>query len=618
MQPSRRRSLLGAGLASAATIGLADRGAADPVLLRPASALPGPHPFRAAEFNTVGVFDADWLEDARYQRLLDTMEASPGAFGGVRFFGALNAGSREDDFPTASGGTWLRAGGAPDFTTTLRILEGLVRRGLVPFVALTFFPPAVSPDPIAPPPSLDRWERLVRAFIEAARARFGTAELSRWWLETWNEPNMPQFWRGDFGRYLDLYRATARAVGPGLRLGGPAIAWLPDGSGPRLMERFLRMLAEEPGLPCDFLSFHRKGVWEEGEGEPQVSRLVGAAEATAELALRLVPERCARGLAIVNNEADMRVGFQQPYAPRMSERFPSWLAATATAHARLSARYASRGLRFVAAADNANQHLVREPFDGRRALMTPMAAGRPDDLIKLPVFGFYEMLRLLGGGLCTAEVLEGGLFQLVTADPGRIGAMLTHHPADPAAATGPVMLDWTLTDIPWSRVNLVIFRIDGALSNAFAAAGRRMPSPAIGLDAAASLRNDAELALAMPPRHGIEVTGGRLALPLRLDSFATVLVSVTPFQPTPPVAPEWVAATLSGGNAVLRWRGGGGPDLLGYELTRLDTPRPAPFPLRGEMWVDTAPGPSPRYAVRAVSMSGLRSSAVPGPDLRPG
>jgi xylan 1,4-beta-xylosidase len=616
MQPPGRRTLLGTCLASAAGTGLPRRGAAEPVLRLTATARPGGLPFRAAEFNTVGVFDADWLADARYGRMLDTMAASPGAFGGVRFFGALNAGSREHDFPTASGGTWLRAEEAPDFTTTLGILDGLVRRGLTPFVALTFFPPAVSPDPIAPPARLDGWERLVRAFLDAATARFGAAELSRWWLEAWNEPNMPQFWRGGFDRYLDLYRATARAVGPGLRLGGPAIAWLPDGSGPRLMERFLRLLAEDPGLPCDFLSFHRKGAWEEAEGEPRVSRLVEAAEATAELALRLVPERCARGLAIVNNEADMRVGFQHPYAPRMSERFPSWLAATAAAHVRLSARYAPRGLRFVAAADNANQHLVREPFDGRRALMTPTAADRSEDLVKLPVFGFYEMLRLLGDGLCAAEAPEGGVFQLVTADAGRIGALLTHHPA---GAQDPVALDWVLTDIPWDRVNLVVFRIDGTLSNAFAASGRRMPSPAIGPAEAGWLRQAAELALAAPPRHGIAVTGGRLALPLRLDPFATVLVSVTPVRETPPAPPQWAGASLSGGNAVLTWTGEAGPDLLGYELVRLDPPRPAaPVPLRGTMWVDTAAGPSARYEIRAVSMSGLRSAAAASPPLRPG
>ncbi len=619
MRSPRRRTLLGTCLASTAAAGLPGRGAAQAVVRVTAAVPPDALPFRVADFNTVGVFDADWLVDQRYGRLLDTMAASPGAFGGVRFFGALNAGSREDDFPTASGGTWLRAAEPPDFSAALRILDGLVGRGLVPFVALTFFPPAVSPDPIAPPARLDGWERLVRAFLEAATARFGAAELSRWWLEAWNEPNMPQFWRGSFDAYLELYRATARAVraaGGDLRLGGPAIAWLPDGSGPRLMEHFLRFLAAEPDLPCRFLSFHRKGVWEEAEGEPQVARLVEAAEATAELALRLVPERCARGLAVVNNEADMRVGFQHPYAPRLTERFPSWLAATATAHARLSAGYGRRGLRFVAAADNANQHLVREPFDGRRALMTPTRADRLADLVKLPVFGFYEMLRLLGDGPCAAEVLEGGLFQLVTTGAGRVAAMLTHHPA---TAAGPIALDWVVAGIPWPRANLALFRIDGVLSNAFAASGGRMPSAPIGPEAAAGLRQAAELTLAEAPRHGIDVAGGRLSLPLRLGPFATVLALVTPFDPAPPPAPRWAEALLADGDAVLRWTGEGGAELLGYELTRLDVPgRVAPMPLRGEMWVDTAPGPAARYALRAVSTSGMRSAAVPAPALRPG
>jgi hypothetical protein len=93
-----------------------------------------------------------------------------------------------------------------------------------------------------------------------------------------------------------------------------------------------------------------QGVWVEQEGEPRMARLVEAAETTVALALRLVPGRCARGLVIVNNEADMRVGFQHPYAPRMSERHAAWLAALVTTHAALDARHAARGLRFIAAA----------------------------------------------------------------------------------------------------------------------------------------------------------------------------------------------------------------------------------------------------------------------------
>jgi xylan 1,4-beta-xylosidase len=614
MRRLQRRSLLGLGMIIGAT---ARADASAPRLAAGASARPGGLAFRTGDFDMVGVFDADWLTDARYRRLLDMMAASPRAFGGLRFFGALNAGTREDDFPTASGGTWQDPAAVPEFGTSLAALEQLVSRGLTPFVALTFFPPAVSPDPITPPPDWHRWESLVRGFLDAAAARFGATTLSRWWFEVWNEPNMPQFWRGSFDSYLDLYRATARAVrasGHELRLGGPTIAWLPDGSGPPLMQRFLALLAAEPDLPCDFLSFHRKGAWDEGEGAPRLERLTEAAEATAALALRLIPDRCARGLSIINNEADMRVGFQQPYAPRLSEQFPAWLAALATTHAGLSARHEARGLRFLAAADNANQHLVRQPFDGRRALATPTAADLPDDLIRLPVFGFYEMLGLLGSRLCSAEAVGQGAFQLVTADEGRIGALLTLYPE--AAGAPSILMDWALRDIPWPRVNLAVFRIDETHSNAFAAAGRPMPSPPIGPELAASLRHAAELALAAPIRRNMPVRDGRVAMPLRLDAFSTVLVWITPFRGAPPAAPRWIEAALQSGNAILRWTPNSEPGFLGYEVLR-GGQSIAPRPLRAAAWVDTAPaGPDLRYAVRAVSASGVRSALVPAPPLR--
>jgi xylan 1,4-beta-xylosidase len=611
----RRRGLVVLGAA-----GLRPR----PALAQPArlsvegSARPAGLPFRTASFDMVGVFDADWLLDARYARMLDAMAASRGAFGAVRVFGILNAGSRERDFPTASGGTWTDPLRPPEFTLALEILQALVSRGLVPFLPLTFFPPAVSPGPITPPADLRPWQRLVRGFVEAASDRFGAAEVARWWFEAWNEPNMPQFWGGTWEEYLGLYRATAealRGLSPAPRLGGPALAWMPPTEGPALMERFLRVLRDEPDLPCDFLSFHRKGVWVEQEGEPRMARLVEAAETTVALALRLVPGRCARGLVIVNNEADMRVGFQHPYAPRMSERHAAWLAALVTTHAALDARHAARGLRFIAAADNANQHLMEQPFDGRRTLMTPTAAERPDDLVKLPVFAFYEMLRMLGDGLCHAEAAPDGLHRLVTADPHRIGALLAYHPDGAAPA---VELDWTLRDIPWPRVNLALFRIDGRLSNAFAANGARMPSPPLRPAEARRLRHAAELAEAAPIRRDLVIEGGTLRLPLRIEPFATVLAWITPSGGTAPAAPRWLEASSQDGNAVLRWTPNGEPDFHGYELLRDGVTGPvAPVPLRAALWVDTAPpaGTALRYAVRAVSASGLRSALVRAPEL---
>ena len=191
------------------------------------SARPGA-PFRVDAFNIAGVFDADWLLERRYTRLLDTMAASPGAFGTVRFFGALNAGEREDVFPTSSGRTWPDPAAPMDFSPSFAALDALVSRGITPFVGLTFFPRAVSPGPVTPPPDgYGAWRRLVRGFLDATVARYRAEAVSRWWFEGWNEPNMPPFWGGSFDQYLDLYRATSEAVlasGHAIRLGGPVLA----------------------------------------------------------------------------------------------------------------------------------------------------------------------------------------------------------------------------------------------------------------------------------------------------------------------------------------------------------------------------------------------------------
>ena len=160
------------------------------------------------------------------------------------------------------------------------------------------------------------------------------------------------------------------------------------------MEAFLRFLADEPGMQCTFISYHRKGAWFLDQDAPWLGGLQAAAQEIAEAVLRLAPER-ARGLELINNEADMKVGFDVPFEPRMTERFPAWLAASLIVHENLSEKYAAQGMQFIAASDNANQHLIRTPFDGRRSVMT-RASAAPDDLLKLPVYAFYELLRLLG------------------------------------------------------------------------------------------------------------------------------------------------------------------------------------------------------------------------------
>ncbi|HJS86438.1 MAG TPA: hypothetical protein VJ779_13355 [Acetobacteraceae bacterium] len=592
----------------------------------PASAplgAPAPPPFQAAAFSTVGVFDIDWLLDARFTRLLDNMAASPGAFGGARFFGALNSGEKENVFPKSSGDVWHRPNEPIDFSTTLRALAELTSRGLVPFVGLNFFPAAVSPSPIQPPPSFENWQRLVEAFLDRIVGRFGAAEVGRWWFEVWNEPNMPPFWSGNFEQYLALYRATSEAVlrsGHAVRLGGPAVAYMPE-EGARLIESFLAFLRREPAVKCDFISLHRKGIWVSRETQPELQRSIAAAWETARAAMRLDPGRF-RGMWIINNEADMKVGFDTPYEPRMTEQFPSWLAAQAIAYDQLSVAHASSGLRFAAFSDNANQQLIRAPFDGRRSIMTRLNG--PDNLAKVPAYNFYELLRLLGNQRATLTTPDlvypnSDLYYLATATADAVAALFTVYPADGEAGPGERQIEYLLRDMPWERVNIVEFQIGKILSNAFTAAGRTMPARDIDADAARRIRHAQELAVAAPIQSGVMLRGSELRRELALPDFTTVLLWITPFSPAVPEQPRWLQASVEQANVVLRWTPTREPWFYTYELVRSSSgsgESVTPVPLRASMWIDTPPPGEHIYAVRAVSASGVRSGSAISPPVR--
>ena len=582
-------------------------------------------PVRPAEFGMVGVFDIDWLPEPRFTRLLDTMAASPGAFRAVRFFGALSSGSHERTLPRDSGIVWPGPDAPMDFSRTFDALEQLTARGLTPFVVLSFFPRAVSPSPVVPPGSFDTWQHLVRGFLNAlvADPRFGQAAIREWWFEVWNEPNLAWFWEGSFARYLDFYRATAEAVvasGHDVRLGGPTLAYLGadagESIGPPLMERFLRFLSAEPSVKCDFISLHAKGSW--GDDEPDLRRTLGAVEQTAAMALRIDPQRF-RGMPIINNEADMKVGFDIPFEPRMTEQFPAWLAAVMVASDGLSARFANAGFRFHAASDNANQHLIQAPFDGRRSLMTPISAS-DTDLVKVPVFNFYETVRLLGDRRGT--VVRGGehcfpntdLFHLSTIAESHIASLLCVYPRAPDEPPRSWEVRYTLTDLPWPVVNVARFQIDRTHANAYTAAGRAL-SASIPSTSVRAIRQAQELAEAAPIRRRIPLSDGAFNEIARIDPFTVTVYWITPAIPDAPAAPTWIQATAEGENVILRWQPNREPFFYTYEVYRMRddqiAERISPLPLRSAIWVDTAPGGgSHTYSVCAVSASGVESALI--------
>ncbi|MFC4018410.1 xylan 1,4-beta-xylosidase [Micromonospora sp. GCM10011542] len=163
-------------------------------------------------------------------------------------------------------GVYREVDGRPlhDFTGIDAVLDALAPTGLRPVLELSFTPRALARDPSrvvtaagvsSPPRDWDRWAALVGNLIRHLRARVGDAELRRWAVEVWNEPDLECFWTGSREDYLRMYDVTARAVReacPGLPIGGPATA------ATKWIEPFLDHI-DASGAPLDFLSTHVYG-----------------------------------------------------------------------------------------------------------------------------------------------------------------------------------------------------------------------------------------------------------------------------------------------------------------------------------------------------------------------
>ena len=150
-----------------------------------------------------------------------------------------------------------------NFSYVDQIYDGLLQNGVRPFVELSFMPHKLAAKeivhpfwygPIVAPAKSDRkWADLISHLAQHLIERYGIDEVSQWYFEVWNEPNI-DFWAGDPKEqtYYQLYDVAARAlkaVSPKLRVGGPATAqaaWV---------DRFIRHCFENR-IPVDFVSTH--------------------------------------------------------------------------------------------------------------------------------------------------------------------------------------------------------------------------------------------------------------------------------------------------------------------------------------------------------------------------
>jgi xylan 1,4-beta-xylosidase len=153
-----------------------------------------------------------------------------------------------------------------NFSYVDQIYDGLLAKGVRPLVELSFMPRQLAREDIrqsfwyrpvvSPPKDYGRWDAMISAFARHLVERYGIDEVSQWYFEVWNEPNL-DFWGGEprQSTYWTLYDHTARAlkaVDARLRVGGPATAqaaWVPA---------FIEH-TEQEHVPVDFVSTHVYG-----------------------------------------------------------------------------------------------------------------------------------------------------------------------------------------------------------------------------------------------------------------------------------------------------------------------------------------------------------------------
>jgi xylan 1,4-beta-xylosidase len=280
-----------------------------------------------------------------------------------------------------------------NFTYVDQIYDGLLDRGVRPFVEISFMPYKLASNPkaihpfwyrqnVSPPKDYAKWDELMRAFAQHLIDRYGIDEVAQWYFEVWNEPNI-DFWAGSpkQSTYFELYDHTARAlkaVSPRLRVGGPATAaahWVPE---------FLNHTSEQH-VPVDFVSTH-------GYADDSVEDMFGTHE--------VIPmrDRVCRAIAKVHGEIERSA---YPTLPLM------WTEWNVPSYGDLNARdnwYVGPALARDISQCDGNVTMMsfwtfddvfeeggpkRTPFDGGFGLIAP-------GMIKKPSFYDFALLHKLG------------------------------------------------------------------------------------------------------------------------------------------------------------------------------------------------------------------------------
>jgi xylan 1,4-beta-xylosidase len=392
-----------------------------------------------------------------------------------------------------------------DWTVVDRIFDTYLERGVKPYAQIGFMPKALSthPEPYQhewrpgfpyndiytgwayPPKDYAKWGELVYQWVKHCVARYGAAEVEKWYWEVWNESNIANgYWRGtpeEFYKLHDYAVDAVRRALPTARVGGMDAA----GDGGKFMQDFLEHCLHgknyatgQTGTPLDFLSFHAKGSPSFVDGHVRTG--ISAQLRTIDTAFRRFasfPELKDKPIVIGESDPDGCAACQGPQLGyRNGTMYSSY---TAAVFARKHLLAEKHGVNLEGAVTWAFEFEDQPYFAGFRVMAS--------NGIVLPVFNTFRMMAKMGGRRIEAQSTgDVGVEQIIRsgvrgaqADVAALAsldaakhqlAVLVWHYHDDDVPGPDAAVDLALAGLPADvrSAHLTHYRIDGSHSNAYA------------------------------------------------------------------------------------------------------------------------------------------------------
>lgn len=384
-----------------------------------------------------------------------------------------------------------------------------------------------------PPKDYARWGELARAVTAHLAERYGKTEVSQWYFEVWNEPDI-DYWHAAPEEYWKLYDyavAGVRTALPSAKVGGPASTGPGNPKAYSFLQNFLehvnsgRSAADGESIPLDFISFHCKGSPRIDTGKVTMGirnelhdadrgfALIASYPRFKKLPIILSeadPEGCAACSAKMNPANNYRNGTLYP-------------AYTAAAFKALFELRDLNAVNLLAMLSWSFEFEDKDYFEGFRSLTT--------NGIDKPVLNVFRMFGLMRGN--RAGTISSGSVPLDTLVSAGVrqkpdvdafatygdheAAVLVWNYHDVEGAAEPAAVTVAITGIPAGvrRILLEHYRIDDTHSNAYTA-WLAMGSPQHPTASEyASLKTAGQLQLLTSPQW-VDITNGRMSIPVSI------------------------------------------------------------------------------------------------------